>query len=108
MSALGFIDRNDKICVLHKCDNRACVNPDHLYLGDRYQNAQDLRQRRWHLLRDSKIGSKNPRSKLSEKDVVKIKRRLLSGESGKLLAFKFNVSPSTISEIKNNKVWSHI
>lgn len=32
-------------CVLHKCDNRLCVNPDHLYLGDKKQNRKDFMER---------------------------------------------------------------
>lgn len=35
-------------CVLHRCDVRACVRPDHLYLGDRGDNARDTHRRgRW-------------------------------------------------------------
>jgi hypothetical protein len=32
-------------CVLHRCDNRRCVNPDHLYVGDRKQNRKDFMER---------------------------------------------------------------
>lgn len=32
-------------CVLHHCDNPPCVNPDHLYLGDRLQNGRDMAAR---------------------------------------------------------------
>ena len=34
-----------ELCVLHKCDNRACVNPEHLYLGDKKQNRKDFMER---------------------------------------------------------------
>lgn len=30
-----------EMSVLHRCHTPACVNPDHLYLGDHYQNMQD-------------------------------------------------------------------
>src|ERR1041385_7445465 len=31
----------ENLCVLHKCDVRCCVNPEHLYVGTKWQNTQD-------------------------------------------------------------------
>jgi hypothetical protein len=42
---IQFGDIPDNLYVLHKCDNRPCVNPDHLYLGTAKDNARDREER---------------------------------------------------------------
>ena len=42
--ANGSLD--ESLMVLHRCDNRACVRPSHLYQGDHLQNMRDRTERR--------------------------------------------------------------
>lgn len=46
MLHFGMFDK--RLHVLHTCDNRTCVNPNHLYLGDNIQNIADKVARRRH------------------------------------------------------------
>ncbi len=74
--------------VCHSCDNRKCINPDHLFLGTHQDNVDD---------RESKGRNKPPR-KLSDEDVAEI-RILKKYLTAKAVASIFNVSRDTIKHI---------
>lgn len=89
--------------VLHKCDNRKCTNPDHLFLGTAFENSRDI------VYKDRQLkGSKNAAAKLKEEEAIDIKRALKEGVSGAYLSRKYGVSKTIISRIKLGKTWKHI
>jgi hypothetical protein len=88
------------MCVLHKCDNRLCVNPRHLFLGTRGDNAADMVRKN----RTAK-GEGHSQSKLSEKEVLEIRKRK---DQSKALAKRFAVSIGTINEIRRRATWAHL
>lgn len=81
------------MCVLHKCDNPPCCNPDHLFLGSKADNARD---------RDAKRRSA---SKLTAEQVFEIRRR---DASGPVLAREYGVSITNINHIRARKRWLHL
>jgi len=86
--------------VLHKCDNRLCVRPDHLFLGTAKDNTDDMLQKE----REAR-GEMLPQAKLTAADIPIIRA---SQESGDILAARYRVSKSTISMVRHRKVWKHI
>ena len=97
----GIIE-ND-LCVCHSCDNRKCVNPEHLFLGTRKENNQD----RTYKGRSCK-GSKRKNAKLTEENIIEIKDLLSKGFQQKEIAEKYNISKPIISDIKTGKRWKHV
>jgi hypothetical protein len=91
------------ISVCHKCDNRLCVNPDHLFLGTRKDNSRDMVSKG----REAK-GSKVGTSKLNEEKVLEIRRLRIDGWKIKDLCEKFGVHPGNIQYICKNKSWKHV
>lgn len=92
----------DGMCVLHRCDNRCCVNPEHLFLGTNLDNIADrVAKGRNHDI----TGEKNPRARLSENEVLAIRASL---ERDRVLSKRYGVSYSLISQIRNRYVWKHI
>ena len=93
--------------VLHKCDNRLCVNPNHLFLGTQADNMKDMFAKGRNKTIPSK-GSTNGNSKLIEKDIPIIKILRANGDSYNSIAKKFNVSKFVIREICIGNSWRHI
>ncbi len=92
-----------QLCVLHKCDNRKCCNPKHLFLGTRKQNNDDMISKGRAIL--SHKGTRNPSAKLTEKQVKEIRRsKLMNAE----LARIYNVTKTLIASIKKRKIWRHL
>lgn len=89
--------------VLHHCDNKPCVNPDHLYLGDASDNAQDRFER--GLV--SHEGENHPASQLTQEDVDEIRERVENGESQYEIADEFGISQPTVSQLVIGLIWGH-
>jgi len=94
----------DSKCVCHKCDNPACVNPDHLFLGTQTENMNDMYKKGRGRQGVSK-GEKHGMSKLTAEIVNDIRNSNLTGIE---LANKFSVSPTTICDILKRRSWNHI
>lgn len=90
--------------ALHHCDNKLCVNPEHLYAGSHADNMRDAKARGRTGGRPMP-GETNPNAKLKTQDVLAIRA---SDAPTKLLAAKYGVSSTHIHWIKNYSSWSHV
>lgn len=94
----GPLGANDVVC--HSCDNPACVNPEHLFIGTQKTNMADCAAKH-----RSAHGERNGQHKLSEGQVLSIKE---SKESERALAARFGVCRSNIGYIRRGKRWSRL
>jgi hypothetical protein len=106
----------DGMCVCHRCDNRACVNPAHLFLGTHEENMVDAKRKgrittsaaiaasRFHRPR----GTAHHAAKLTEEDVVSLRKMRREGWSIPRLAKRFGVSFATVQSAASGKLWSHV
>lgn len=90
--------------VLHRCDNRSCWNPSHLFLGDNQANTDDKiakgRMRHGHV-----YGEQHPNSRLTWEQVRDIRQRYASGQLRKNIAQVYGVDTKTIRLIVIGRTW---
>lgn len=87
--------------VLHKCDNRRCVRPGHLFLGTNDDNAEDREQKgrtAW--------GRMLPQAKLSPQDVRYIRKAFRSFKAS--VSKKFKIKDVTVSSIIWRNRWARL
>ncbi len=90
--------------VCHKCNNRKCVNPFHLYAGTAKDNSDDITKANRRII---KQGETNGMSKLTEQQVLEI-RKNLNKLSQRKLGKIYNVSHNTIGSIQHKTIWRHL
>ena len=102
---ISFMLKNGEIpkgmVIMHTCDNRKCVNPEHLRMGTIGDNNKDMVEKG----RQAK-GEKNGRAKLTYKQVECIRKLYADGDhSYKYLAHYFGVSRWAIGSIIKEEFW---
>jgi hypothetical protein len=93
------------LVVRHKCDNPACINPEHLELGTVADNNRDMIERGRY--KGFLKGNDNPKAKLTSFVVKRIKT-FYKKYSGYAVAKMFGVDKKTIYNIRNGKTWKHV
>lgn len=108
----------DDLYVCHSCDNRKCVNPDHLWLGTAADNAKDasakgrLKGKGQGLgspgAQIDQVGVKNKNAKLNEQQVLEIRALLRQGVNSHEVASMYGVTYRNIRAIAIRRSWAHL
>lgn len=90
--------------VLHRCDQRSCVNPRHLFLGTAAENSADM-VRKGRQARGARSGP----AKLSDASVTEMRALYAAGAMGcRRLAKRFGVDLKTAQDVVRARSWRHL
>ena len=90
------------LCVLHRCDVRSCVNPQHLFLGTNDDNIRDMVAKK---RQSAPRGEHNGSAKLSESDVKNIRA---DNRFQRIIASDYGISQTSVCNIKNHRRWKTV
>ncbi|HEY9702294.1 MAG TPA: HNH endonuclease [Allocoleopsis sp.] len=91
--------------IRHSCNNRNCINPEHLFLKQGVNNDNDYIKETGK----NREGSKNYNSRLNEIQVIEIKKLLAQKQLAQTeIARQFGISTQQITNIKSGRCWANI
>ncbi len=96
------------LCVCHRCDNRLCVNPDHLFLATTGENIKDMYSKG---RQNPQKGTDRPNCKLTEDKVRAIRERFVARHpinGADAMGREFGVAGAVISQIVHRIRWKHV
>lgn len=94
----------EKYVVRHKCDNRSCINPEHLEIGTVQDNQNDMVKRNRQFCPKGEL---HGNSKVTRNEVIelrKLKGQMSSDKAGKI----FGIAGRTVRDIWNRKCWQEV
>ena len=105
----------NSLFVCHHCDNPGCVNPKHLFIGSHSDNMRDAYYKGRIKMPANSVsfrygkGENNPNSKLTDADVLDIRRLYADGGvTYRSLSEYYGVDHTLIYQVVRRKRWTHI
>jgi hypothetical protein len=100
------------LLVCHRCDNKLCCNPLHMFLGTHTDNALDMR-RKGRQVSPARLsfltrGERGGRAILTEVAVMDIRARVRDGERRADVATSYGVCKETVDAAVTKRTWSHV
>ena len=102
------------LCVLHHCDNPACVRPNHLFLGTKADNNKDMFRKKRNVAggtysrKGYERGEAHHAAKLNTDKIKQMRRDRAAGAPYSSLATKYRISISVAWRICHREAWAHV
>jgi hypothetical protein len=94
--------------VCHHCDNRSCVNVEHLFLGTDADNLRDMREKGRDSTPPIFNGEQNHKAKVTNEQALEMRSEKFVGWKRSEIARHFGISAVMVGNILRHKNWRHL